>query len=241
MKNKFLSILLTIGILCSLFSLNGLAVTEIRTVTFRNVPYMFVQNMDMDCFVPGSPDANRGYDYFWLVEKYDTSNNYVASYWPESMDDLALRFYQMLVPSITMNQLAEIKEPFGTAFDGDYVYVFMGIAMLNSGYVFSDSFGINLFLSDGSSQSFVQDNGAQSDYAYIAYNMPQLGDLNYNKSVDASDALIVLQNSVGKSEFTSGQTMLADVDETVGVSPSDTLQILQMSVGKISSFTKYQQ
>ncbi len=240
MKLKLLSIILTICLLISLFTTTGFATTEIRSVVFRDVPVMFVQNQNVEYFVPANVDINRGYDYFWMIEKYDSENNLAGAYWPNSMDDMALRFYRMLAPEATAEDLALLKTAFGTAFDGNYMYVFIGAVMLNTGYAFTNELGIRMFLTDGSSQTFVQEDSAENDYTYIAYNMPELGDVNCDSLLNATDALVVLQNTVGKVEFNSIQSILADVDDTPGITASDSLQILQMTVGKITSFLKYQ-
>jgi len=241
MKVKFLSIILTLCILTSLFTVNGFAATEFRVITFRDVPVMFASGMDVSYFVPATTDANRGYDYFWMIEKYTTNGELAGAYWSDSMDNLALRFYQMLDTTITANDISPLKTAFGTSFDGNYMYIYYGIVMLNNGYAFADNLGIRYFLTDGTSQTFVQENSSGNDYAYVAYNMPELGDVNCDSAVDTSDALYILQCIVGEVECTTSQMLLADVDGTGDVTSSDALTVLQMLVGKISVFPAVQQ
>ncbi len=75
-----------------------------------------------------------------------------------------------------------------------------------------------------------------NDYINIknAYNI--LGDVDLSGSIDATDALIVLQHSVGKIALTSDALKCADVDRNDNVSANDALLILQYSVGKITIF-----
>ncbi len=62
------------------------------------------------------------------------------------------------------------------------------------------------------------------------------GDADQNGVVSAADALAVLQNVVGKIEFTSEQFTAADVDGNQVISAADALLILQKVVGKIEKF-----
>ncbi|MBR2152286.1 MAG: hypothetical protein IJ944_03255 [Clostridia bacterium] len=236
MKLKILSVILITCMLFSLFTVNGFAVTEIRLLTFRDVPSMFASGMNVAYFTPATIDINRGYDYLWMVEKYDSQNNYMGAYWPDNMDDLALRFYRMSVPEVTAEDIAPIKTAFGTTFDGDYNYVFIALVMLNNGYAFTDNLGIRYYLTNGLSETFVQEESSATDFAYIAYNMPELGDVDCDGNLSVSDALAVLHYCVGKVEFNVLQTELGDVDESVGIDAKDALSILHMSVGKISKF-----
>ncbi len=62
------------------------------------------------------------------------------------------------------------------------------------------------------------------------------GDVDNNSLVEASDALIVLQNSIGKVVFTDLQIILADVDIDGEITSKDALIVLQRSIGKIPIF-----
>ncbi len=62
------------------------------------------------------------------------------------------------------------------------------------------------------------------------------GDPNGDKSVSAADALLVLQQVVGKVKMTDDQVELADVDDDTAVSAADALMILQFVVGKVKKF-----
>ena len=237
MKTKFFTVLLIVCLLSTIFNVTGFAATEIRLLTFRDVPSMFASGMDISYFTPATIDINRGYEYLWMVEKYDSQNNYAGAYWPDNMDSLALRFYKMnTTEEITTEDILPLKTAFGTTFDGDYNYIFIGIAILNNGYAFTDNLGMRYYLSNGLSQTFVQEDSTNTDFAYIAYNMPELGDVNCDGNLDAVDALSVLQYSVEKVEFTVLQTELADVDGTLSINAVDALSVLQMSVGKITKF-----
>ena len=63
------------------------------------------------------------------------------------------------------------------------------------------------------------------------------GDVN-GEGISASDALIVLQNAVGKYELESDLMTLSDVNFDGKITASDALLILQRSVGKISGFAR---
>ncbi len=60
------------------------------------------------------------------------------------------------------------------------------------------------------------------------------GDINGDEKVDSSDALIVLQSSVGLIKLTNAEIKIADVDKNGVVNSSDALTILQISVGIIN-------
>lgn len=63
-----------------------------------------------------------------------------------------------------------------------------------------------------------------------------LGDVNEDKQVNSTDALWVLQSSVGSRTLTSSQKTNADVNFDTKVNSSDALLILQHIVGSIKSF-----
>ena len=59
-----------------------------------------------------------------------------------------------------------------------------------------------------------------------------LGDVDQNGAVQATDALWVLQSVVGKRILTEQQMMLADLDEDYNITAKDALYILRKVVGK---------
>lgn len=61
------------------------------------------------------------------------------------------------------------------------------------------------------------------------------GDLNGDDKINSSDALLVLQHSVGKITLDDTQKSCADVNKDGKINSSDALMILQYSVGKIDS------
>lgn len=63
-----------------------------------------------------------------------------------------------------------------------------------------------------------------------------LGDANGDKEVTATDALLVLQHSVGKYSLSSSVAPLCDVNGDSNINATDALLILQFSVGKIVRF-----
>ncbi|MBR4282180.1 MAG: hypothetical protein IKT35_00535, partial [Clostridia bacterium] len=67
---------------------------------------------------------------------------------------------------------------------------------------------------------------------YVSY-----GDVDYNKSVNATDALTVLQNTVGKVSFDAKKKNVGDVTLDTEITVSDALKVLQYSVSRITSFT----
>ena len=71
---------------------------------------------------------------------------------------------------------------------------------------------------------------------YITFEPKIYGDANRDLSVTVSDALLILQNSVGKITFNERQTTLCDVDGDSAVTVTDALLVLQKTVNKISHF-----
>ncbi|MBR6548908.1 MAG: hypothetical protein IKT68_05115, partial [Clostridia bacterium] len=66
---------------------------------------------------------------------------------------------------------------------------------------------------------------------YVTY-----GDVNYDGAVAASDALVVLQNVVGKVTLDQHKTEVADVDNDNKISAADALMVLRFVVGKTTEF-----
>lgn len=62
----------------------------------------------------------------------------------------------------------------------------------------------------------------------------QMGDVDGNGKVEASDALLALQAATHKITLTAQQQKRADVDQTAGVSANDALMILQAATQKIT-------
>ena len=63
------------------------------------------------------------------------------------------------------------------------------------------------------------------------------GDVDINKTVDSSDALYILQHTVGKITLAAKKASIADVTLDTEVTTSDALTVLQFSVDKITGFT----
>lgn len=84
----------------------------------------------------------------------------------------------------------------------------------------------------------VFDGYCHSDYVTIDFNSLTvlLGDADENGAVTPSDALMILQNSVGKIEFTAKQYYACNVDFVGEVTMADALMVLQMSAGVIDGF-----
>ena len=59
------------------------------------------------------------------------------------------------------------------------------------------------------------------------------GDVNGDGKINSADALLVLQNSVGKITLSAGQKNAADTNGDGKINSADALMILQCSVGKI--------
>ena len=64
----------------------------------------------------------------------------------------------------------------------------------------------------------------------------QLGDIDQDGTVDASDALLVLQNSAQLVEFDEYQNIVADVNKDETIDASDALQILKVAA-QLDKFT----
>ena len=62
-----------------------------------------------------------------------------------------------------------------------------------------------------------------------------LGDVTNDGAVNSSDALAVLQHSVGQISLTGNKFTAGDVDKNGTINSSDALKILQYSVGQISA------
>lgn len=71
---------------------------------------------------------------------------------------------------------------------------------------------------------------------YVASSEPEitLGDVNGDGEVNSSDALMVVESSVGAKKLTSAQTKLGDIDGNGKVTSADALIILNISTGKDS-------
>ena len=66
--------------------------------------------------------------------------------------------------------------------------------------------------------------------------LPTIGNVDNNDTIDATDALQILQAIVGKTTFTDAQKTAADVDGNGEINATDALLILQRVVGKITKF-----
>ena len=65
---------------------------------------------------------------------------------------------------------------------------------------------------------------------------PQLGDIDQNGAVTASDALLALQQATGATRLSGTALTLADVDGDGTVTVVDALTILHFAAGKITRF-----
>ncbi len=68
-------------------------------------------------------------------------------------------------------------------------------------------------------------------------NSALFGDVDGDKAIGASDALIILKSVVGKVQLNDEQIYLGDVDVNSKVDATDALQVLQKVVGKIERFS----
>lgn len=73
-------------------------------------------------------------------------------------------------------------------------------------------------------------------YRFDFYVLNQKGDNNHDDMVNAKDALIALQLSVGKIESTPGLLQVTDVNGDTVVNAKDALEILKKAVGKPACF-----
>ena len=64
----------------------------------------------------------------------------------------------------------------------------------------------------------------------------KLGDVNKDTKIDATDALWVLQKTVGLKELSESEAAAADVDRSGEINATDALYILQMTVELITEF-----
>ncbi len=90
------------------------------------------------------------------------------------------------------------------------------------------------------SKIYIDDYNQSITNATIHYSLIEptivFGDVDSDKDIDATDALLVLQFSVDKIDFTEEQIIAGDVDGKVGVAATDALLVLQYSVNKINKF-----
>ena len=87
-----------------------------------------------------------------------------------------------------------------------------------------------------SSATFVPTSKTAATY-YAKFSFAIIyGDVDDNGIADATDALLVLQFTVDKINFTDTQKVSADVDGDGDVSVSDALLVLHKSVDKIKKF-----
>lgn len=78
--------------------------------------------------------------------------------------------------------------------------------------------------------------------AAVAYFVQQdmeknMGNVNGDESINAADALLVLQAAVGKTQLDEMQELYADVNGDTKIDASDALEILQVAVGKKDHFS----
>lgn len=93
------------------------------------------------------------------------------------------------------------------------------------------------FTSDGNGNySFVMPDGAVMLHADKKEVTVVYGDIDGDGTVTVTDALQVLQASVGKVTFDDNQRLAADVNGDGEISVTDALLVLQKSVQKIEKF-----
>ncbi len=109
-------------------------------------------------------------------------------------------------------------------------------ATANTGYVFDGWYDAN-GNKVSNSATFIPTSKTTTTY-YAKFSFAILyGDIDGDKIVDATDALLVLQFTVDKiSNFSDVQKESADVDDDGVISVSDALYILHKSVDKIDKF-----
>ena len=98
-------------------------------------------------------------------------------------------------------------------------------------YLTSDMLGDKLMYSDD--QHF---DCSKAVLKFKVASSSSTGDVNKDGNINSSDALLVLQSSVGSVTLTSEQKTLADVNRDNKINSSDALKILQYSVGSINKF-----
>lgn len=77
---------------------------------------------------------------------------------------------------------------------------------------------------------------AQKYNINFSTEMWQLGDVNKDKQINASDALLILRHSVKEIELTGNDFIWGDVNKDTLVNSSDGLQILRYAVKEINHF-----
>ena len=88
----------------------------------------------------------------------------------------------------------------------------------------------------GYSGSIAEGYAVSHDIPFVSLGQAEmlLGDVNFDNDINAQDALLVLQHSVGLKKLYS--IAAADVDGNQQADPKDALYILQKTVGLISAF-----
>lgn len=113
---------------------------------------------------------------------------------------------------------------------GDYVIL---IATPNKNYEFIGWHKGGKLVSTDMTYSLV----AKEDVTFTAkFTEYALGDVNADENINSSDALLILQHSVGQITLTGDRFTRADVTKDKIVNSSDALKILQYSVGQINKF-----
>lgn len=92
----------------------------------------------------------------------------------------------------------------------------------------------------GSNVPYAKDYGfdlskAKLDFVVCSKDA-SVGDVNNDKKVNSSDALLVLQYSTGNLTLNSNQKSQADVDKNSKINSNDALKILQYAAGLIKKF-----
>lgn len=98
-------------------------------------------------------------------------------------------------------------------------------------YTTSDMMGESMVYADN--QKF---NCDKATLKFKVNTTSKLGDVNKDGKINSSDALLVLQHSVGSIRLGNEQKTLADVNKDGKINSTDALKILQYSVGQINKF-----
>lgn len=86
------------------------------------------------------------------------------------------------------------------------------------------------FLVCGFEGSGAEQYAVTNNYSYQSLDFSVMGNMDGNAEIDAKDALIVLQMSVGKKEQTIAGTYIGDMTEDGVLNALDALRILQLAV-----------
>ncbi len=81
-------------------------------------------------------------------------------------------------------------------------------------------------------KSEARGNNAKNIYWPTYKLVYKLGDINSDSSINSTDAFMILEYTVGKTEFTTAQFKAADIDKDGKISSKDALIIMSVTSGK---------